>query len=455
MKWIMLLLMYPVLPVMIGLLVNEAKPKKNIVIGVTLPFEARQTEEVQAVCRAYRRRLWIAFAALTVAALPSLLFEHASLAFSWQMLWVLAVMIVPFLIYAGAHRRLHALKRVHGWAGESAGRVLVEVQAGALPRRQISFWRFVPPMVAGVVPIVVRLLQPADAAFWVQLSVYLMDALIVVGCNAACRYLYRNRAEVVDEAVDVTLALTRVRRYHWGRFWLAMAYLSGAFAIAMWLLLDISLGLLITACVYAAAVLVLTLRTELAARRAQFKLTQQSGQGVYADDDAHWWLGTVYYNPNDTHTIINNRIGIGSTLNLARPAGKVLMAVCVLCILLIPAMCGWMIAEEFTPIRVSCTEAAVTADHLARVYTVPLDGVVSVALLDTLPGGSKVAGTAIGTLCKGTFRLNGIALCKVCINTGQPLFIRVDTADTVYMFSGNSEEETRSLYGQILAALAQ
>ena len=33
MNWIMLLLLYPVLPVMTGILANEAKPKKNIVIA--------------------------------------------------------------------------------------------------------------------------------------------------------------------------------------------------------------------------------------------------------------------------------------------------------------------------------------------------------------------------------------------------------------------------------------
>ena len=38
MNWIMLLLLYPLLPIMIGLLAGEAKLKKNIVIGVTLPF---------------------------------------------------------------------------------------------------------------------------------------------------------------------------------------------------------------------------------------------------------------------------------------------------------------------------------------------------------------------------------------------------------------------------------
>ena len=49
MMWLMMLLMYPVLPIIVGLLLNEAKPKKNIVVGVTLPFEARQSEAVRTI----------------------------------------------------------------------------------------------------------------------------------------------------------------------------------------------------------------------------------------------------------------------------------------------------------------------------------------------------------------------------------------------------------------------
>lgn len=450
MKWIMLFLLYPLLPIMVGLMVNEAKPKKNIVVGVTLPFEARQTEEVSAVLAAYRKRMWIAFGLLTLAIVPSMLFAHSSVFFSWQMLWILLVMVVIFVLYARTHLRLRALKREHGWMGESAGKVLVEIGAGNAAPRWLSGWWFLPPILVSLVPIIALLLRPIDAALGVRLALYLTDALIAAGCYAAYRYLYRNRAEVVDEAVDITVALTRVRRYNWGKFWIGMAYLSGLFAIAMWLFLDSGLGVLITTCVYTAALLLLMLRTELVTRRVQFQLTQQSGRGVYVDDDAYWWLGAVYYNPNDTHTVINNRIGMGSTVNMARPVGKALLIFSLLCILLIPAMCGWMVAEEFTPIRVACAETAITADHLARVYTVPYDEIERVTLLTQLPNGSRIVGSAIGTLAKGTFQFNGIGMCEICLNTDQSLYLRVDTADTIYLFSADSEAETRAMYDRIL-----
>lgn len=454
MKWIMLVLMFPVLPIIVAILANEAKPKKNIVIGVTLPYEARQTEQVQAACRAYRRRLWLWCGVLCALLLPSLLFRHDSLAFSWQMLWVLAAIAVPYGVYVRAHLRLRALKRENGWTGEAAGRVLVDLQAAAVPYGRIAAWWFLPAVLAAFVPVAAVLAGPPAGVTGPLLALYLTDAAMVAGCWASYRFLYRNRAEVVDGTEAVTQALTRVRRYHWGRFWLGMAYLMAAFAVAMWLLMDDGLGLLLASVAFTFALLLLALATEMAVRRAQFALTRESGQGVYADEDGNWWLGMFYYNPNDAHNLVNNRVGMGSTVNLARPAGKVLLAFTALCLLLIPAACGWVIAEEFTPLRVACADGAITADHLARKYTVPLADVEAAVLLDELPSGSKVVGTAIGTLCKGEFNLKGIGECEVFLYTDQPVFLRVDTSDTVYLFSGASEEETRALYACIRAGMA-
>ena len=455
MMWLMLLLMYPVLPIIVGLLLNEAKPKKNIVIGVTLPYEARQTEPVQSILKAYRRNMWIAFGVVSAAILPSLLIGHVSLAFSWLMLWVLFAIGVPYVVYARAHLRLKRCKAANGWAGESAGKKLVETGAAITRPRWLRLWWFVPPIAISLVPVAALLLQPRDEFFGVMLTVYLTNALVVAGCYAAYRYLYRNRAEVVDAAIAVTQALTRVRRYNWGRFWLGTAYLSGMFAIAMWLFFENVIGLLLATCVYTAALLILLLCTELATRRVQSSLTMTSGQDVYADDDACWLLGSIYFNPNDTHTLVNNRIGLGTTVNWARPAGKALIVFCALCLLMIPAMCGWMIAEEFTPFRVTCTESAIVADHLHNVYTVPLDAIERVSLEtqnDGIASASKISGTAYDSLWKGTFRIGSIGRCEVCLNPQQPPFIRVDTADTVYLFGADTEAETLALFEKIRAA---
>ena len=45
------------------------------------------------------------------------------------------------------------------------------------------------------------------------------------------------------------------------------------------------------------------------------------------DDDDCWILGMFYYNPNDTRLNVEKRFGYGGTVNIAHPAGKVIMIV--------------------------------------------------------------------------------------------------------------------------------
>lgn len=50
-----------------------------------------------------------------------------------------------------------------------------------------------------------------------------------------------------------------------------------------------------------------------------FRRMQGDGE-LLADDDAHWKLGVLYFNPDDASLFLPERFGFGWTANLARPA---------------------------------------------------------------------------------------------------------------------------------------
>ncbi|AZK44824.1 DUF1648 domain-containing protein [Paenibacillus lentus] len=53
-----------------------------------------------------------------------------------------------------------------------------------------------------------------------------------------------------------------------------------------------------------------------------------------ANDDAHWKLGTLYYNPSDPSFFVEKRIGIGWTLNFAHPLSWCILAAIIIAIAL-------------------------------------------------------------------------------------------------------------------------
>ena len=86
---------------------------------------------------------------------------------------------------------------------------------------------------------------------------------------------------------------------------------------------------MVSTLLYTLLILYICLRAEFAARRAQERLTRESGPD-YVDEDEFWIWGLIYYNPNDRRAMINDRTGMGMSMNLARPAGKVVRGLCAL-----------------------------------------------------------------------------------------------------------------------------
>ena len=347
---ILVLCFYPLLPIIAGVMANEAKAKKNIVIGCTLPFTAQHDPRVQELCRRYKKQVWLWFFVLTAAILPAFFIARTSLHLAWMMLWAVAALVPFFVLFARYNGRLKALKRQEGWATPYTGAVVADL--GAKPEelgRPYSRWLFIPPLIISLVPCVLAMLSGSEGERW--------GGLILAGTFALCCLMsiffyplaFRQRPDVVASDSRVNAALTRVRRYNWGKVWMALAWLSALLAVALWIFRESALGFMVSTLLYTLLILYICLRAEFAARRAQERLTRESGPD-YVDEDEFWIWGLIYYNPNDRRAMINDRTGMGMSMNLARPAGKITMGLCALLLIVcLPGFSLWFIAVDFTP----------------------------------------------------------------------------------------------------------
>ena len=146
------------------------------------------------------------------------------------------------------------------------------------------------------------------------------------------RYLYRNKSETVDENAELSRVLTQVRRYNWGKMWLVCAYSFSAIGIGTFFTRYYPLWTIILIIAFGFVISVAALRIEMNTRKVQEKLTVDSGKDWYVDDDDKWIGGIMYYNPNDSRLVINNRVGTNSSINVAKTSGKVIMGLLVLLI---------------------------------------------------------------------------------------------------------------------------
>ena len=451
MKYFILFILYLCIIPVYFVLRNETKPKKNIVLGVTLPYDARQDAAVQAICATFRRRLNLVTLGLVLLSLALLPIAYDSVFMTCSFVWIMFAVVLPYIPYIQGNKRLRAYKNATCPPAAAAGETLIELKLAALPKRQLHALWFLPPLIMALIPILHTLFMPHDEAFLWMLLAYGMDFLITLLFAALYRLINRQRADVVDENSALTAALTRVRRYQWGRAWVAFSWLNGLFSLGLWLLIDIPTGILLLTLVYTAALIAVCIRTEFAARRAQESLTAETGQTLFADEDRYWLWGMFYCNPHDKHLTVNNRVGIGMTLNFAHWGGKLIFGISALLLLAMPLLGVWMMRLEFTPIAITLDEDTLTVVHTGVVCELERAQIESVALLETLPPLTKLAGTNLDSLYEGKFRAEGYGLCQICLNPQAPPYLLIQTAEEAWIFGAEHTGDLRAIYAALAA----
>ena len=91
--------------------------------------------------------------------------------------------------------------------------------------------------------------------------------------------------------------------------------------------------------------------------------------------------------------------------------------------------------EELSPIRVTQTDSTVTVSQAWTTYRIDRDQVTETKVLDRLPQSSRVWGTGMDTLLKGSFSVEGYGMAELCLNPENPPFVVIKTEKTTYIFN--------------------
>ena len=107
MKYFLLAVLYLCLIPVYFMLRNETKPKKNIILGVTLPYEARQDAAVQAICDQFLRQLSLVVLILALLPVALLPIKRTSVFLTVCLVWIIAAVIVPYIPYVQCLSLIH------------------------------------------------------------------------------------------------------------------------------------------------------------------------------------------------------------------------------------------------------------------------------------------------------------------------------------------------------------
>ncbi len=458
MSWMLAIIffvgMYPVLFILYFMMKDAGKLQDGCCFAVHIEKEWLETDTIKAVQENYKKELKRIVQILALIPFVTLVLPTVSIPFTVWMFWIVAVCIVPFIPLARANEKLKEWKRERGLATEQTNMVYTEMKSASGVRR-VKLSAFLPPMLlsAGMAVFSIFYFCTKDLAVYAGMIVTF--AVITVMFYGIAVWMDKQKTQVISSDSDVNLNYARAKKNLWKNLWLWIAWMNTVYMAVMAMMFAVDLiateWVLWGSIGYSVLTLIVLIWFAKRMRAIEIRYVEKR-ENIFDDDDDAWIGGIIYYNKKDKCTMVPQRLGIGTTVNLATPAGMIwdIVGIAILLIVL-PGCCIWMMLEEFTPIKLAVEENVLMAEQLKADYEIPLDSIESIMLIDEKPNWKKVNGTGMDNICKGTFRVEG-EKCKVFANPQNAVFMEIHTAEYTYYMSAADDAGTQEIYEEILEA---
>ena len=451
---IMFVSCYPVLFIMLFVLLNDAEPKKNIVLGITVPASKLSDNRIVMYLKKYKKELKIYALIFSVIPFFSLLWKYMSIQYTVFMIWLLGVIGAMYVPYIKYRKKILIIKKKEKWYIKDTNKTLIDIKTiNTQGVKKINNILFIPAMVISFVPIIIELFYPTmnglHNSVLFSSSVFFAITIFIFFIK---NIIYNQKVEVVCENSLVNETFTRVRKYNWIKCWSIFIYTNAIYEIVFFLFLRETIGMVlfvILTSIYSLVSLGAVMTAEITTRNVQQQISKEYYENFCGDDDSFWILGLIYYNKNDSKIMVNKRTGIGTTINMAKPIGKVIGVFILICILIIPLSCILMIKSEFTPITINVQDSMIIVKHTSVEEKIDIASIKSIDYMKEINVQNKINGTNMDNILKGTFNVEEFGRCELCLNPNIESFIVIKFNDKTYIINYRSEEDTKEMYNYI------
>lgn len=442
---------YPILFLMYFMFRN-AKDKNGWCFGATLSKELKNDPAVEEIDKEYRKILKNSMIILGIIPIFTIFIPYISIVFTIWMVWICVICFYPMFLFARANKKVQELKKERGW-NQSSEVTYTDMKIASVPRK-VKFVTFLPVLILSVIPAVLSFALFEDAGY----SAFRLCMI----CFALCTFLFylcgiwtdKQKISVISEDSDTNMNYARAKKQLWKNFWLISSWINTAFTwfilLAMYLRESGMAMILWGSIVYGVVIVFVAMWLVKKIHALNNKYESKKTVANAADDDRYWPYGLMYYNKNDKHIMVENRMGTGTAMNMATSAGKGMYIFSTLLMLIIPVSCVWMLMLDFTPISTKVIDDTIVCSQLSVEYEIPLEDIQAYSVITELPDMTKVNGTGMDHVLSGTFEIYREGMFEAFLNPQNSLFVKILTEDETYYISGETDVETQQIIDEII-----
>ncbi|MCR4847090.1 MAG: DUF5808 domain-containing protein, partial [Eubacterium sp.] len=261
------------------------------------------------------------------------------------------------------------------------------------------------------------------------------------------------RNEVISEDSDVNANYNRAKKKNMADFMVMFTWINTAIIIIMMIMMCIWDNQLIYLAIYALYMFTIMIGLFIYGKRQkEIEKRYKAETSVEIDDDDNWMLGQFYYNPDDKRLNVTKRAGVGTTVNLAHPVGKMIGIVLMLLVIFTFIMLAYVGVLSKTPMEVRISDGNVICHQMKDDYVIPINGI------DEISMGSdtsklklrKEAGYDMPPMNKGKFNINDEGGCITFLDLDTKNYIIISAEGKKYYINAPSDEETEKIYNEVV-----
>lgn len=427
------------------------KPNGNILLGVTLPHSELTNETVTKIAKEYRKAYMILGAVFLALIIPLLFNRYISVELLYILVWCITLFYMNGQIQKTYFQKLYTLKKKNGWFTGKKDMISIDTEVSKLKGKMlVSKWWFVVAFALSLIPIIMLVAENETNPSNLLMSA---GALIIV---AICFFIYtvisKERTVTYSENTEINIALNYIYKYQRSKCWVIEAFGGTVLGCSLFTLFrydmlhsPVAILLIFMSTCFIMLPILSSYNT---IRNERQKLLIFDATDVYTDNDQYWETGT-YNNPNDKQVWVEKRVGYGTTINMATPAGKITNVILAAVIVGVVGLSIYLSPLDFGSVNffIVNDSATITAPMYSDDFTP--DQIEHVELIENLPSLRKHHGGDSPTFYVGDFNVMGYGNCSVYVRRNNTPYIVITLDNRTIIFNGNTPEDTENYYLQL------
>lgn len=451
-KLLLLIIIYPMLFILYFIMKHTIHHPQNLYFGVTLSDELLQDYRLPKITNQYYKRLLRT--TILSGLFSSLIFlpSSSSISVTLLYLWIFLTIVAICFPYAQANIALKEMKlqinnKLASLKTSKKNQKTLNLGKGNIPVYCIL-------LIVTFLPLLYVLLHLGETRNSYNIRIVLIALnlinLLILWFSIATA---RQHVVMLSNKPQLNMELDIMKKRLWQNTWLILALMNTVYTYIVFLffqqLLTHYLLFLLLTYLYLAVGIYLLVKCPQSIHKLQVqKLQQNAGAEALLDEDDLWVWGMFYHNTKDKKLFIKSRFHSLYAINHAKFSGRILnlgfifLWFCGLC------LCIWSIFIEYTPLQLSLDHNQIVVTQLREEYTIDLDEIKSIELLEDLP--FQLVHNEFNSVCKGKFKVAPYDSYTLFLDPTNTYFIYINTDHGGYLLSTSNDEDTVLFYDQLL-----